>query len=69
MADFGIGYETVYEVKNSFRPAFAASYEDVNEFLGKGHYKKLYQVTPRKYFPLFDLSWFKYQLVARVGHT
>jgi len=27
------------------RPAFAASYEDINDFLGKGHYKKLYQVT------------------------
>ena len=27
----------------SFRPAFAASYEEINDFLGKGHYKKLYQ--------------------------
>ena len=30
-----------------FRPNFAASYEEINEFLGKGHYKKLYQVSPK----------------------
>ena len=26
-------------------PAYAASYEEINDFLGKGHYKKLYQET------------------------
>jgi len=29
------------------RPSFAASYEEVNEFLGKGQYKKLYQVKQK----------------------
>ena len=32
-------------------PAYAASYEEINDFLGKGHYKKLYQETnPLKIF-------------------
>jgi hypothetical protein len=34
-------------------PAYAASYDEINDFLGKGHYKKLYQ--EKKYILTFGL--------------